>query len=66
MNKIEVDNWKDSCVFCKHFTSYQDECEVELEPPDYGRCYHDKNTDVDECFGDGMRCEFFERVGNAR
>jgi hypothetical protein len=23
MNKIEVDNWKDSCVFYKYFTSYQ-------------------------------------------
>ena len=62
-NIREETQWKKTCQWCKYFTSYQDEYEDELEPPDFGRCGNDANSDKDECFGDGLTCDLFERVG---
>ena len=64
-NIREETEWKKSCQWCKWFTSYQDEYEDELEPPDFGRCNNEANSDKDECFGDGLTCDLFERAGNA-
>jgi hypothetical protein len=62
-NIREETEWKKTCQWCKWFTSYQDEYEDELEPSDFGRCGNDANSDKDECFGDGLTCDLFERVG---
>ena len=63
-NIREESDWKKTCQWCKHFTSYQDEYEDELEPADFGTCYNEENHDEDEFFGDGLTCDLFERVGN--
>lgn len=62
-NIREETEWKKTCQWCKWFTSYQDEYEDELEPPDFGRCGNDANSDKDDCFGDGLTCDLFESVG---
>ena len=63
-NIREETNWKKSCQWCKYFTSYQNEYEDELEPPDLGRCGNNANKDKDKCFGYNLTCDLFERAGS--
>ena len=50
---------KKSCAFCEHFRSFEDIYEDDLEPWEYGWCYHPDSPPY-EIAGEGTTCDKFE------
>ena len=55
-NFRETTDLKHDCTSCKHFTSYADEYEDELEPDELGRC----DKDIAGMVGEEMVCDLWE------
>jgi len=51
---------KNTCIGCKHFVSYQQEYEDDLEPNDCGRCCKEGTPENEDGHTDGEGCEQFE------
>ena len=49
-----------SCLFCKHFRSFEDIYEDPLEPFEIGWCYH-PDTPPYEIASDEVTCDEFEK-----
>lgn len=57
------DNYKASCVFCHYFSSFwNDDDDGVEEARDYGSCLNELNKDLDLITGEGIKCNFWEKI----